>query len=43
MKNMLYYGDNLGILRKYVEDNSNDLVYLDGRSQLRLQGIGEQK
>jgi len=27
--NVLYYGDNLEILRKYVPDNSIDLVYLD--------------
>jgi site-specific DNA-methyltransferase (adenine-specific) len=27
--NVLYYGDNLDILRKYVADNSVDLIYLD--------------
>jgi len=27
--NVLYYGDNLEILRKYILDNSIDLVYLD--------------
>jgi len=27
--NVLYYGDNLEILRKYIPDNSIDLVYLD--------------
>jgi site-specific DNA-methyltransferase (adenine-specific) len=27
--NTLYYGDNLEILRKYIADNSIDLVYLD--------------
>jgi len=27
--NVLYYGDNLEILRKHVPDNSIDLVYLD--------------
>ena len=27
--NVLYYGDNLGILRKYIPDASVDLVYLD--------------
>src|SRR5688500_17463561 len=27
--NLLYYGDNLDILRRYVEDESVDLVYLD--------------
>ena len=27
--NLLYYGDNLDILRRYIEDASVDLVYLD--------------
>jgi len=27
--NTLYYGDNLDILRRYVKDESVDLVYLD--------------
>jgi hypothetical protein len=27
--NLLYYGDNLDILRRYVADESVDLVYLD--------------
>lgn len=27
--NVLYYGDNLDIVRRYVEDESVDLVYLD--------------
>lgn len=27
--NTLYYGDNLDILRRYVNDESVDLVYLD--------------
>ena len=27
--NTLYYGDNLEILRRYIEDESVDLVYLD--------------
>ena len=27
--NVLYYGDNLDILRRYVADESVDLVYLD--------------
>jgi len=27
--NTLYYGDNLKILRKYIPDNSIDLIYLD--------------
>jgi site-specific DNA-methyltransferase (adenine-specific) len=29
MTNTLYYGDNLEILRKYIKDNSVDLIYLD--------------
>ena len=29
MENTLYYGDNLGILREHIEDNSIDLIYLD--------------
>lgn len=29
MRNALYYGDNLNILRDYIEDESVDLVYLD--------------
>jgi len=28
-KNILYYGDNLDILRRYVADGSVDLIYLD--------------
>lgn len=28
-KNQLYYGDNLEVLRKYIKDESVDLVYLD--------------
>lgn len=27
--NKLYYGDNLDILRRYIDDESVDLVYLD--------------
>jgi site-specific DNA-methyltransferase (adenine-specific) len=27
--NVLYYGDNLDILRKYIPENSIDLIYLD--------------
>ena len=27
--NLLYYGDNLGILRDYIADDSVDLIYLD--------------
>lgn len=29
MKNTLYYGDNLKILREYIQDESIDLIYLD--------------
>lgn len=29
MRNTLYYGDNLDILRKYIQDESVDLIYLD--------------
>jgi site-specific DNA-methyltransferase (adenine-specific) len=28
-ENVLYYGDNLEILRRYIEDESVDLVHLD--------------
>ncbi len=28
-KNVLYYGDNLDILRRHIKDESVDLVYLD--------------
>lgn len=28
-KNKLYFGDNLDILRKYIDDESVDLIYLD--------------
>ena len=27
--NLLYYGDNLDVLRRHVADDSVDLVYLD--------------
>ena len=29
ISNTLFYGDNLHILREYIEDESVDLVYLD--------------
>jgi len=29
MENTLYYGDNLDILRRYIKDETIDLVYLD--------------
>jgi len=28
-ENYLYYGDNLDVLRRYVKDESVDLIYLD--------------
>ena len=28
-ENKLYYGDNLDVLRRYVKDDSIDIVYLD--------------
>jgi len=28
-KNVLYYGDNLDVLRRYLDDESVDLIYLD--------------
>ena len=27
--NLLYYGDNLDILRRYIKDQTVDLIYLD--------------
>src|SRR6058998_2497501 len=29
MKNQLYYGDNLEVLRKYIKDESVNLCYID--------------
>ena len=29
MANTLYYGDNLGLLRKYIHDETIDLCYID--------------
>ena len=31
--NQLYYGDNLDVLRRYIKDESVDLVYLDPPSR----------
>jgi 16S rRNA G966 N2-methylase RsmD len=28
-QNFLYYGDNLDILRRYIKDETIDLIYLD--------------
>lgn len=33
MENILYLGDNLNILRRYISDESVDLVYLDPPSK----------
>jgi len=27
--NLLYYGDNLGVLRRHIKDETVDLIYLD--------------
>ena len=32
--NTLYYGDNLDILRRYIKDESVDLIYLDPTGHL---------
>ena len=29
MKNILYYGDNIDILREHIDSESVDLIYLD--------------
>ena len=29
MKNVIYYGDNLEVLRKYIRDETIDLCYID--------------
>jgi site-specific DNA-methyltransferase (adenine-specific) len=29
MKNTLYYGDNVDVLREYIPDESAELIYLD--------------
>lgn len=29
MTNQLYYGDNLEVLRRYIADETVDLIYLD--------------
>ena len=29
MENLLFYGDNLDVLRRHVKDETVDLVYLD--------------
>lgn len=45
MKNTLYYGDNLDILREYIPDESVDLIYLDPpfkRARRHREGKGKQ-
>jgi hypothetical protein len=37
----LYYGNNLEILRRYLKDETVDLVYLDPLSFLVISGIGK--
>jgi site-specific DNA-methyltransferase (adenine-specific) len=36
--NLLYYGDNLAVLRRHVADGSVDLVYLDPPLDPREEG-----
>lgn len=31
--NLLYYGDNLDVLRRHVKNESVDLIYLDQNSE----------
>lgn len=45
-KNLLYYGDNLDILRRYIPNESVDLIYLDPpfqKGQRRGEVAGEQE
>ena len=37
--NVLYYGDNLEILRKYIADSSVDLVYLNEMTTNQTQPV----
>jgi len=37
--NFLYYGDNIDILRRYIKDETIDLVYLDPPFGQRPQGM----
>ena len=39
MQNVLYYGDNLQILRDYIKDESVDLIYLDPRLAAQINAI----
>jgi 16S rRNA G966 N2-methylase RsmD len=39
--NRLYYGDNLDVLRRHVEDASVDLVYLDPPSIPTRVSVGQ--
>jgi hypothetical protein len=36
MKNRLYYGDNLDVLRRYVGDESVDLVRTSAAGETRI-------
>ena len=36
-KNTLYYGDNLVVLRKYIQNESIDLIYLDPPQETSIQ------
>ena len=38
MRNALYYGDNLLVLREHIPDESVDLVYLSGENTLYVFG-----
>lgn len=40
-KNRLYYGDNLDVLRRYVDDESVDLVYLKSCDADRIEREAE--
>jgi len=33
--NLLYYGDNLDVMRRHIKDGTVDLVYLDPPSNAR--------
>ncbi len=37
--NLLYYGDNLDVLRRHIRDESVDLVYLDTPLYILLGGL----
>ena len=37
MENLLYYGDNLDVMKRHIKDESVDLVYLDPPFNSKLQ------